>query len=307
MTSAHAHDHHAHDHHAHDHHAHGQGASLDESTALDDSMTDLLDLDGDVLHDYWSAALDWVQRAAAGTGRGRLLDLGAGTGTGAIGLASRFPEAEVIAVDVNPGSLRRLRDKALGLGLAERVLTMEADLDDGWPDLGTLDLTWASMSLHHLADPGRVLRDALAATRPGGLIAVAEFSEPLLFLPADLGTGRPGLEERLTATLGQAHAETMPTLGSAWAPRLADAGWDVTDERRFTIDLNPPTHPSSAQYARAWFTRISDGLTDRLEPDDLATLTALLDADGPHSLLHRDNLHIRGARTITLARRPQGS
>jgi hypothetical protein len=147
----------------------------------------------------------------------------------------------------------------------------------------------------------------LAATRPGGLIAVAEFSEPLLFLPAALGTGRPGLEERLTATLRQAHVELMPTLGSAWAPRLADAGWDVTDERRFTIDLNPPTHPSAGQYARAWFTRLSHGLTDRIEPDDQATLTALLDPDGPRSLLRSTNLRIRGARTITLARRPQGS
>ena len=72
-------------------------------------MTALLDLDGEVLHDYWSAALDWVSAAADGT---RLLDLGAGTGTGALGLAERFPAAEVIAVDVEPGSLARLRDKA---------------------------------------------------------------------------------------------------------------------------------------------------------------------------------------------------
>ena len=53
------------------------------------------------------------------------------------------------------------------------------------------------MSLHHMADPGQVLRDALAATRPGGLIAVAEFSEPLRFLPDDLGFGRPGFESRI--------------------------------------------------------------------------------------------------------------
>src|ERR1700733_3552113 len=124
MTSAHAHDQHAHGQHTHD-----QGTSLEGSMTVNDAMDDLLDLDGEVLHDYWSAALDWVQRAAAGTAPSRLLDLGAGTGTGAIARASRFPEAEVIAVDVNPDSLRRLRGKALDLGLARRLLTLEADLD----------------------------------------------------------------------------------------------------------------------------------------------------------------------------------
>ena len=263
-------------------------------------MTDLLDLDGEVLHDYWSAALDWVSGAAGGT---RLLDLGAGTGTGALGLAERFPEAEVIAVDVEPGSLARLRDKAAGRGLAGRVRALEFDLDAGWPDLGPLDLTWASMSLHHLADPGRVLGHALAATRHGGLIAVAEFAEPLRFLPSDLGFGQPGFESRLAERLGRAHAEALPTLGSAWAPRLADAGWEVIDEREFPIDLDPPTHPRAAEYARAWFTRLADGFTDQLEPADQATLTALLAADGPGALSHRVDLHIRGTRTVTLARR----
>ena len=43
--------------------------------------------------------------------------------------------------------------------------------------------------------------------------------------------------------LGHAHAEALPTLGSAWAPRLADAGWEVADERQFPIDLDPPAHP----------------------------------------------------------------
>ena len=262
-------------------------------------MTGLLDLDGEVLHGYWSAALDWVRQAATGTGWGRLLDLGAGTGTGALGLAQRFPDAEVIAVDLEPGSLRRLDAKAQAQGLAGRVRAVEADLDAGWPDLGPLDLTWASMSLHHLADPGRTLADVRAATRPGGLIAVAEFAEPLRFLRSDPGFGQPGFEERLVETLGHAHAEAMPTLGSAWAPRLADAGWDVIDERQFPIDLDPPAHPRAAEYARAWFTRLSAGFDGELEPRDQAALAELIAGPGPLAL------HIRGTRTVTLARRPR--
>jgi SAM-dependent methyltransferase len=284
-----------HDHGQHDHqHEHADCAG----------MTGLLDLDGEVLHDYWAAALDWVRDSAADSGPARLLlDLGAGTGTGALGLAARFPGAEVAAVDIEPESLARLAERARELGLAGRVRPVQADLDAGWPGLGPLDLTWASMSLHHMADPGAVLATVLGATRDGGLIAVAEFPEPLRFLPADLGVGPAGFEERVTDGLGQAHAEQMPTLGSAWAPRLADAGWQVTAERTFAIDLNRPADPRAGQYARAWFSRLSAGLGDRLDATDQATLAALLNEDGPHSLLHRTDLHIRGARIVTLGRR----
>ena len=159
------------------------------------------------------------------------------------------------------------------------------------------------MSLHHLADPAAALREVLAGTRPGGMIAVAEFPEPLRFLPDDLGTGTPGFEGRVIAQLNAAHVEQMPTLGSAWAPRLAGAGWTVTAERAFPIDLDPPAHPLAARYARLWFARLSQGFADRIEPGDRATLAALLDEHGPHSLLHRSDLHIRGTRIVTLARR----
>jgi SAM-dependent methyltransferase len=286
----------------HDHHAHGDHAHRHPGAAEDD-YTDLLDLDAEVLRDYWSAALDWVQDAAAGTAPTRLLDLGAGTGTGAIGLAQRFPDAGVVALDVSPASLAKIAAKAAAAGLAARVHPVEADLDAGWPDLGTLDLTWASASLHHMADPARVLRDVLNATRPGGLIAVSEFANQLLFLPDDLGFGRPGFEGRITDVLGHAYTEEMPTLGSEWAPRLTEADWTVVAERDFHVDQDPPAHPSASRYARAWFARLSDGLADRLEPDDQATLAALLDERSPRSLVNRGDLHIRGGRTITIARR----
>ncbi len=289
--------------HTHGAHAHEHAAA---SASSDDTMAGLLDLDGEVLGDYWSAALDYVREAADEAGRRaglRLLDLGAGTGTGALGLAERFPAAEVIAVDVEPGSLARLAGKALGRGLAGRVRAVEANLDDGWPDLGPLDLTWASMSLHHLADPGRVLGDVLAATRAGGLIAVAEFAEPLRFLRP--GAVPPGFEDRLLDRLGRAHAEALPTLGSAWAPRLADAGWEVAGEREFPVDLDPPAHPRATEYASAWFTRLAEGFTGQLEPGDQATLAALLAGDGPGALPGPGGLRIRGVRTVTLARRPR--
>ena len=291
-----------HDHGTHDHGTHGHGHEH-AAHGRPESMDDLLELDADVLHGYWTGALDWVRDAAAPLSPTRLLDLGAGTGTGALGLAERFPRATVTAVDVEPDALERIRGKVKERGLSDRVRAVEADLDAAWPDLGPLDLTWASMSLHHLADPGAALREVLTVTRPGGMIAVAEFPEPLRFLPDDLGTGAAGFEDRVLAPITAAHVELMPTLGSAWAPRLADAGWNVTAERAFPIDLDPPTHPLAGRYAHTWFARLSHGFADRLEPADRATLAELLDPSGPHSLLHRGDLHIRGTRIVTLARR----
>jgi SAM-dependent methyltransferase len=279
--------------HHHDEHSHAQS---------DDQLLALLDLDAEVLQDYWTKALDWVRQAAKDGDWRRLLDLGAGTGTGAIGLAQRFQDAEVLAVDSSPESLHRLSEKAAGLGLAERIRPIEADFDTGWPELGALDLIWASMSLHHMADPERTLRQALAAIRPGGLIAVAEFPVQLRFLPDDLGIGRPGFEERAGELLGQAQREAMPTLGSAWAPRLTETGWQVFDERDFVIDLDPPTHPNAGRYAEGWFSRLSHRLTEVLEPDDRQTLARLLDPEDEFSIRRRTDLHVRGIRTVTLAR-----
>jgi SAM-dependent methyltransferase len=281
---------------------HGAHGHAPDGHSADD-FASLLDLDAEVLHAYWSAALDYVRAAAADTGGGRLLDLGAGTGTGAMGLARRFPTAEVVALDLSAASLDRLRTTAAEAGIASRVIPLEADIDAGWPAIGTLDVTWASMSLHHFANPDQVMRDVLASTRPGGLLAVAEFAEPIRFLPDDLGFGRPGFEARIGDIIGAARTEEMPTLGTAWAPRVAAAGWTVVDERNFTIDLDPPRHPKAAAYAVAWFDRLAHGMTDRLESDDQTTLEQLLDERGPYSLLARTDLHIRGVRSVTIGRR----
>lgn len=267
-------------------------------------MADLLDLDGEVLHAYLSEAVAWVHQVAAGRPVHRILDVGSGTGNGALTLAGQFPGAEVIAVDESGELLARLRAKARDRGLDDRVQTVEADLDQAWPAVGPVDVTWTSMALHHLADPDRALREILAATRPGGLLALAESTAPMRFLPDDIGLGRPGLEARVQAAVAEHHSGTMPYLGADWGPLVARAGWTGVAERAFGIEVGAPLPGSAGRYAQAYLRRARGHLDGALAADDLAALDVLTGDGGPGSVLRRRDLAIRNTRTLWTATRP---
>jgi SAM-dependent methyltransferase len=286
--------------HDHGHHGHHHTATESDEAA----MAELLDLDAEVLHAYGSEVSDWIGQQAAGLDPRRIVDLGSGTGTGTLALLRRFERANVIAVDVSGPMLDRLRGKADALGVAGRVRTVQADLDAGWPAVGPVDMAWASGSLHHLADPARVLAEVLAALRPGGLLIVAEIDSFPRFLPDDIGLGRPGLEARCHAVLSEDRAARLPHLGSDWPARLAGAGFVVEAERSFVIELSPPLPASAGQYAEVSLRRARSGLDGRMDPADLAVLDTLL-GDGPDGLRQRGDLTVRTARTVWAARRPQ--
>jgi SAM-dependent methyltransferase len=265
-----------------------------------DALAEMVDLDAEVLHEFLAEVTGWLHERA-GTRTRRIVDLGSGTGTGTLALAERFAEAEFIAVDQAESMLHRVRDKARAHGIDGRVQTLQADLDGEWPALEPVDLVWASASLHHLADPDRVLADILATLRPGGLLAAVELASFPYFLPHDLGVGRPGLEERCHAALREETRHDLPTLGSDWGPRLRKAGFTVEAERRFDIDLKAPLPAATGRYAQTSLTRLRTGLGGRLDAEDLATLDALLHGDG---LLTRTDLSVRTTRTVWLAARP---
>jgi len=267
-------------------------------------LAELLDLDAEVLQAYLSAVLERVHELAADGPVRRILDLGSGTGSGALALAGRFPGAEVIAVDQSAGMLARLRSKAAGSGLADRVQTMEADLDGAWPAIEAVDLTWSSMALHHLADPGRGLAEIFAVLRPGGLLAVAEMTTWLRFLPDDIGLGRPGLEARCDAALDELRGAELPYLGADWGALLTGAGFTGVAGQAFDLGLAAPLPPAAGRYALGSLRRTRGRLDGALAADDLAALDALTAEDGPHSVLHRQDLVIRGTRTLWTGTRP---
>ncbi|MGW0481496.1 class I SAM-dependent methyltransferase [Nonomuraea sp. NPDC003214] len=260
----------------------------------DHSLAEILDLDGEVLHSYLSDVTAWVRDLTADRPPHRLLDLGSGTGTGTFALLERFGDAEAIALDQSEPMLRHLEGRARERGLAGRVRTLQADLDAGWPPVGEVDLVWASASLHHLADPGRVLAGAHAALRPGGLLVAAETAGFPRFLPQE----HAGLEERCHAILDRRRAEALPHFGDDWGPRLASAGFTVEAERVFDVRLTHPLPASAGRYAERSLRRMRHGLDGTLDAASLAALDALLDGIG-----ERDDLEVRTTRTVWAARR----
>ena len=257
-----------------------------------------------VLHAYQSEVTAWVLGQRRRPRRGRILDLGAGTGTGTFALARQATGAEVIAVDMSAEFLAPPLATARRHGLADRVRTVQADLDAGWPDLGPVDLVWASLSLHHMADPDRVLRDVLAALRPGGLLAVVEM-RLVPALPARRPRHRPpGARGPLPrrswpARRGGRSRTWAPTGGAARGRRLHRRGAAALHHR----PDRAPLPAGTGRYAQIFLQRVRAWLDDRLAADDLATFDALIDSDSPEGVLRRTDLVVRTARDVWVARR----
>lgn len=290
------HGHAGHGHQAPGHSGHGHGhEGADPGSAY---MAEMLELDAEVLRDYMSELTGWLGELSDREPQ-RIVDLGAGTGTGAFALARQFPQADVIALDNSPQLLQMLSTRAADLGLDTQVTGVLTNLDEPWTGTAECDLIWAASSLHHMADPDRVLADAFAALRPGGLLAVTEMNFFPRVLPQDIGIGRPGLEDRVHEALN-----TSPFVD--WTEHLARAGFTVEERRVFAIELpSPPAGVSpTSRLAQLCLQRLRSALDGQVPAEDVATLDALLDEDGPHSVLRRDDLAVRSTRTTWAARRP---
>ncbi|MEU8679247.1 methyltransferase domain-containing protein [Streptomyces sp. NPDC048560] len=275
------------EHHPHHHHtAAGSGETV---------MAELLDLDAEVLRTYASDVTAWLAGLTEERPPRRILDLGSGTGTGTLALLERFDEAAATALDISPLMLHHLRSKACARGFGERVRTVQADLDAPWPVLDTADLVWAASSLHHMADPARVLAEVFGTLRPGGLLAVTEMDFFPRFLPDSVGAG---LEARVHTALRRDHGQGELT------SLLLGAGFVLEAERPFVVDLRAPLPEAARRYAQVCLGRLRERLDGLVDETDLATLDTLLDGDGPESLLRREDLTVRTTRTVWVAKRP---
>ena len=191
-------------------------------------LAEMLDLDVEITRSYWDEVMRWIEQAIPTNVR-RIVDLGAGTGAGTFA-----PVQEISTMPRSSPLTRQMRcwnvfaKKALDCGLTERIRTVQADLDTDWPETGLVDFTWASMFMHHLTYVDGVLQRIHAATRDAGLIVIAEFTDPLRFLPGDLGLGRARPRRPLVSRHSRGSGlDHYPTSG--WSG--VDA-WKEPDSRR---------------------------------------------------------------------------
>ena len=105
-----------------------------------------------------------------------VLIAGCGTGLHSVGVARRFKEARLLAVDLSRASLGYAQRKTHELGLTN-VDYAQADILELASIGRSFDLIEAGGVLHHLADPFAGWRVLLGLLRPGGVMRVALYSE----------------------------------------------------------------------------------------------------------------------------------
>lgn len=118
-----------------------------------------------------------------------ILDAGAGPGLFALDLLKRFPQAHVLALEIQPEMMKAARSR---LSNKEQVDLLEADIGQPWPsevlNRGGLDLVVASMVLHELEVPYAALEQAAHSLRPDGRLIIYDWiRQPLsTYLDGDL-------------------------------------------------------------------------------------------------------------------------
>ena len=140
----------------------------------------------------------------------RMLLVGCGTGAN---FGFLPPDVEATAIDLTPAMLRRAAAKIAG----RRICLLEMDAMDLQFPADTFDKTVLHLILAVVPDPGRTLREAERATRPGGLlVALDKFwnrpTQPPLFLRvanALLGGYVTAVSRNLHAMLAQTSLEVV--------------------------------------------------------------------------------------------------
>lgn len=275
-----------HNHTAHpsDHARPGHGPAPEDDSVL----PELLDLDAALGGPVLAAALDAAAQALSAPTRTAaptrtVVDLGAGTGTGTLALATRFPDARIHSLDASPQMLERLTASAMTAGIADRVQSHRVDLDGDWPAFVPhgVDLAWAALSLHHVTHPERVLRQVFEALRPGGVLIVTEFTDVTTYHPADLGTGRDGLGDRVVSALA-AHGYPVT---AEWTAALTAVGFSPVERTATALTASAAT-ADGARYLELHLTRNRDFLSTDLSAEDLTALDTAIAAlqAGPSEL-----------------------
>ena len=104
----------------------------------------------------------------------KVLDIGCGPGRLTIPAARQVgPQGEVVAIDLQPGMLRRAQEKAQAANL-NNIRFLQIGMGDGKLEAGPADRALLVTVLGEIPNQEAALREVFAALKPGGILSVTE-------------------------------------------------------------------------------------------------------------------------------------
>ncbi|MCO4762823.1 MAG: bifunctional demethylmenaquinone methyltransferase/2-methoxy-6-polyprenyl-1,4-benzoquinol methylase UbiE [Myxococcales bacterium] len=151
----------------------GSGQMFDRIAARYDRLNKIMSMGLDRL---WRRRL--VRAVGPLTDGDRVLDVASGTADVALAIANYWPGTTLTGLDPSAGMLDVGRQKVRDRGLSERIELVVGDAQDMPFADDTFAASCISFGIRNVPDRLQGLREMARVTRPGGVVAVLELSEP---------------------------------------------------------------------------------------------------------------------------------